>query len=123
MGKLVSCSGEKGINQEHRKWLRDERDGRWGEKSGEDINQNFQIPDLQQNSNALHKNMEEFGDKAVYKGDLNRKGVVDKSKEGNSHLNSPIGPDTSELDGLELEERKRKRIGPNGNMDSTSPFN
>lgn len=48
----------------------------------------------------------------------NLKNITDKTMEGKVNLNIVIGPGDSELNGLEIEERKRKRIGPVGNKEN-----
>ncbi|KAL8096581.1 hypothetical protein AgCh_037515 [Apium graveolens] len=114
-GSWLRAPARRGGNQERSKWLRDDREDRWGEKFGGESNQGIQIPGYQQNTVVQRENREGLVNKAPIVENL--KNMTDKTMEGNVNLNIVIGPGDSELDGLEIEERKRKRIGPVGNKE------
>ncbi|KAL8105604.1 hypothetical protein AgCh_029416 [Apium graveolens] len=52
-----------------------------------------------------------------FKGSVTQIGSNKNGKEGNVNLKFIAGPTEEELDGLDLEERKRKRIGLSDRMD------
>lgn len=56
------------------------------------------------------ENREQVGSKASIVENSNNSS--NSMEEGNYNPNVVIGPGDSELDGLEIEERKRKRVGP-----------
>lgn len=115
-GSWLRAPARRGGNLERSKWLRDERDGGWGAKSGDEENQGFQNSNLQQDRNVMHKSREELNKFPGIEEISNQGGNLNKSKEGITVSNNN-GLDDAELDGLELEERKRKRIGPLEKMD------
>lgn len=85
------------------KWLRDESSDDIGEKSGNANGKEIQIPNFQ--SSNLVRNMEGINAANKVSYDLNSAERMKGIRNSNIH----DGLDNEELNGLDLEERKRKR--------------
>lgn len=100
---------------EKSKWLREEGDEDWGGKYGK--NNSFQdIPKNQlRNSGKLvisKQNVRVYNlEGAVYKDRTKPADIIQKAGDFSNVINI-VGPTSDELTGLDLEERKRKRVGP-----------
>lgn len=92
------------------KWLREEGDDCWGDRYGKDNNQ--QHVSGNQVVTAVNVERDRWGsetDRAVIKGNFKLPtGALNKTG-GNSNFGFINGPSDNELDGLDIEERKRKR--------------
>lgn len=111
-GSWLRAPARRGSNQEQSKWLRDERVEAWGGKSGEDKNQAFQNRGFQHENNPRQNSMEELSRKSKIVGKSIQGGSDSMSREGIILVHGSEGTAHEELDGLELEERKRKRMDP-----------
>lgn len=109
-GNWLRAPARRGGGRERSKWLRDEREDGWNGKLGGVRNQGVQNPDFVQDKDIQHENRVVIGGKAPIMENL--KNISYRLVEENLNSNIVIGPGESELDGLELEERKRKRVGP-----------
>lgn len=99
------------------KWLREENDVEWASRYGK----NNRMPDF---SGTQNRGVVQVGDQSrIFRerevGNMTIQEGLRKSNdkailmEGNSNTTSFLnGPRTEELDGLDIEERKRKRLGP-----------
>lgn len=98
------------------KWLRSEDEVDWGERYGKDNNnQHYSGKQVQQiitTGNQERNKSEGKSDPTCFKEKLTLN-TGNQRKEGkNSNIHFLSGPGDEEYDGLELEERKRKRYGP-----------
>ncbi|KAL8105033.1 hypothetical protein AgCh_028992 [Apium graveolens] len=109
MGKLASSTTKEGAAQGRSKWLREEGDENWGEKVGRGYDNEFKNANFSQSGMRWDKARREIGNHAIIKGGLNLRGNAILAGEGISVLEKCSG--SGELDGLDLDERKRKRTG------------
>lgn len=112
-GGWLRAPPRRGANQERSKWLREGDDDNWGVKDGSGYKQTFQNSNQQRDSRVVRSDREELNKLAVVTETKNKEGSVIFSKAGVSSSKISDGPEDTELIGLELEERaKRKRLGP-----------
>lgn len=99
------------------KWLREEDDDSWESRVGrENSKANFQDnpnSNSELASNEGRDNRELIIISAVNKNSSSRKAVSTNFAGGTSFSNPLYGPEDEEMSGLQAEERKRKRVGPN----------
>lgn len=100
------------------KWLREEGDGEWGQKYGMD---NYQqqsrevpIPNIPQTGTQSGKQKDIVIGFANISGGSDKASKNSKNMGGNFKPITTVGPDEEELDGLNLEERKRRRSEAHG---------
>lgn len=109
-GTWLRAPARRGGGQERSKWLREEREDGWSGNFGGDRNQGSQPTDFVRDRIILRDSRGVTREKAPILENSNN--TTDCMEEGNLDQALSNGPVDSELDGLEMEERKRKRIGP-----------
>lgn len=80
------------------------------------VNQDFQKADYPQEKDMSGAKQGNVVNRAIVTRVLNKEINSGKAVEGNSFLKDNNGLGQDELNGLELEERKRKRVGPGDSM-------
>lgn len=116
-GSWLRAPPRRAVVQERSKWLRGEKEGDWGVKKGSDKNQGFQ------NEDKSRKFIKVVNAGTDSSGNGLGGVIVGKELEGNKFLNVNDGPGNEELSGLDLEERKRKRLGPKDIIESEMVVN
>lgn len=88
-----------------------------GERIGGKITiKDLNFPDLAQDGMRRDNEGLNSGNQADMAGVFNLNGTRRTNKEGNNAVKTHDGPGVEELDGLDMDERKRKRIGLDNKM-------
>lgn len=115
-GPWLRAPPRRQAGQERSKWLREEGDVNWGKKIGKDNNQGFQ-----NHMSAKNAGFQQEVDNAAVMRERNKGIIIQEVNFADGSEGIPFstnsGPMDKELDGLDIEERKRKRVGPNESMD------
>lgn len=108
-GNWLRAPPRKAAGQERSRWLRDERDVEWGVNLGNaNYNQHFSesvSADRMRGGNQGR----DFRGKAHIGTEKSQQIEFSNVLAANTKTNSLIGPDMGELNGLNVEERKRRR--------------
>lgn len=108
-GNWLRAPSRKAAGQERSRWLRDERDVEWVVNSGNaNYNQHFSesvSADRMRGDNQGR----DFRGKAHIGTEKSQQMELSNVLAANTKTNSFIGPDMGELNGLNVEERKRRR--------------
>lgn len=118
-GSWLRAPPRRAAGQEKSKWLRDERDEDWGKNLGDD---NYY---QQFSGGQMDGTVKENSQKRYHRANLHGGVTISGSKDMIENSNFPSskqaviqfnGPTDEELNGLNIEERKRRRSGPSDSV-------
>lgn len=116
-GSWLRAPPRRGAALGRSKWLRDDSTEDWGDNHGKDKDKNIQNLNEGREEGSQRQRRNSVNDNAHNMGYASNGDILKDRRAGNDLSQQNFGPQSGELDGLVVEERKRQRVGLHDNMD------
>lgn len=121
-GSWLRAPPRRGAAQGRSKWLREENSEEWGGNLGMDKDHGFQNLNVARSAGNEREKGKGVITNTSNQGFANNEISMATEGAGKNNSNCMDGPGLDEMDGLDLEERKRKKVGLNETMDLDKNF-